>query len=53
VTIWVHAAIAIAVAIERAVEKHVGSTFARRRPAAAERDHRRVLAVLRYLEMAP
>jgi DNA-binding NarL/FixJ family response regulator len=37
---------------ERAVEKHVSSIFAKLRLAPAEGDHRRVLAVLRYLEAA-
>jgi DNA-binding NarL/FixJ family response regulator len=35
---------------ERAVEKHVTSIFQKLRLAAAEEDHRRVLAVLRYLD---
>ncbi len=37
---------------ERAVEKHVTSIFVKLRLAPAEGDHRRVLAVLRYLEAA-
>ena len=35
---------------ERAVEKHVGSIFAKLDLPPSEGDHRRVLAVLRYLE---
>ena len=35
---------------ERAVEKHVGSIFARLDLPPSDADHRRVLAVLRYLE---
>jgi DNA-binding NarL/FixJ family response regulator len=35
---------------ESAVEKHVSSIFAKLRLEPAETDHRRVLAVLRYLE---
>jgi DNA-binding NarL/FixJ family response regulator len=35
---------------ERAVEKHVGSIFAKLDLPPSEADHRRVLAVLRYLE---
>jgi DNA-binding NarL/FixJ family response regulator len=35
---------------QRAVEKHVKSIFQKLRLAPAETDHRRVLAVLRYLE---
>jgi DNA-binding NarL/FixJ family response regulator len=34
----------------RAVEKHVHSIFGKLRLPPAETDHRRVLAVLRYLE---
>ncbi len=37
---------------ERAVEKHVTSILVKLRLAPAEGDHRRVLAVLRYLEAA-
>jgi DNA-binding NarL/FixJ family response regulator len=40
------------VVTERAVEKHVSSIFAKLRLPPAEGDHRRVLAVLRYLEAA-
>jgi DNA-binding NarL/FixJ family response regulator len=35
---------------QRAVEKHVKSIFQKLRLPPAESDHRRVLAVLRYLE---
>jgi len=35
---------------ERAVEKHVGSIFTRLDLPPSDADHRRVLAVLRYLE---
>jgi DNA-binding NarL/FixJ family response regulator len=35
---------------QRAVEKHVKNIFQKLRLAPAETDHRRVLAVLRYLE---
>jgi DNA-binding NarL/FixJ family response regulator len=35
---------------ERAVEKHVANIFAKLGLAPADADHRRVLAVLRYLE---
>jgi DNA-binding NarL/FixJ family response regulator len=35
---------------ERAVEKHVGSIFSKLSLASAPEDHRRVLAVLRFLE---
>jgi len=35
---------------EGAVEKHVSSIFTKLAPPPAEQDHRRVLAVLRYLE---
>jgi DNA-binding NarL/FixJ family response regulator len=38
------------VVTERAVEKHVRNVFLKLRLAPAEDDHRRVLAVLRYLE---
>ena len=40
------------VVTERAVEKHVTSIFAKLDLAPAAEDHRRVLAVLRYLEAA-
>ncbi len=40
------------VVTERAVEKHVSSIFAKLRLPPAEGDHRRILAVLRYLEAA-
>jgi DNA-binding NarL/FixJ family response regulator len=35
---------------ERAVEKHVGNIFAKLGLPPSDADHRRVLAVLRYLE---
>jgi DNA-binding NarL/FixJ family response regulator len=35
---------------QRAVEKHVKSIFQKLRLTPADTDHRRVLAVLRYLE---
>jgi DNA-binding NarL/FixJ family response regulator len=35
---------------ERAVEKHVGNIFTKLGLLPSEADHRRVLAVLRYLE---
>ncbi len=38
------------VVTEGAVEKHVTSIFQKLRLEPAETDHRRVLAVLRYLE---
>ena len=41
---------AILVISERAVEKHVGNIFAKLGLAPSDADHRRVLAVLRYLE---
>src|SRR4051794_35022881 len=40
------------VVTERAVEKHVRAIFQKLRLPPAESDHRRVLAVLRYLEAA-
>ena len=40
----------ILVISERAVEKHVGNIFAKLGLAPSDADHRRVLAVLRYLE---
>jgi DNA-binding NarL/FixJ family response regulator len=40
----------ILVVSERAVEKHVGNIFTRLDLAPSDADHRRVLAVLRYLE---
>jgi len=45
-----NAAIASALVVgEGAVAKHINSIFAKLRLAPADRDHRRVLAVLRYL----
>jgi DNA-binding NarL/FixJ family response regulator len=41
---------ALLVVSERAVEKHVGNIFSKLGLAPSEADHRRVLAVLRYLE---
>jgi DNA-binding NarL/FixJ family response regulator len=41
---------AILVISERAVEKHVGNIFTKLGLAPSDADHRRVLAVLRYLE---
>jgi DNA-binding NarL/FixJ family response regulator len=35
---------------ERAVEKHIGNIFSKLRLPPSDADHRRVLAVLRYLE---
>ena len=44
-------AIAAALVVsERAVEKHVGNIFTKLGLAPSDADHRRVLAVLRYLE---
>jgi|ERR1022692_3831949 DNA-binding NarL/FixJ family response regulator len=40
----------ILVVSERAVEKHVGNMFGKLGLAPSDADHRRVLAVLRYLE---
>ncbi len=40
----------ILVVSERAVEKHVGNIFSKFGLAPSDADHRRVLAVLRYLE---
>ena len=40
----------ILVVSERAVEKHVGNIFSKLGLAPSDADHRRVLAVLRYLE---
>jgi DNA-binding NarL/FixJ family response regulator len=46
-----NAAIAgILVVSDRSVEKHVGNIFSKLGLAASDADHRRVLAVLRYLE---
>ncbi len=45
-----NAAIAAALVVsEGAVAKHINNIFAKLRLAPADRDHRRVLAVLRYL----
>ena len=41
---------AILVVSERAVEKHVSNIFSKLGLAPSDADHRRVLAVLRYLE---
>ena len=41
---------AVLVVSERAVEKHVGNIFSKLGLAPSDADHRRVLAVLRYLE---
>ena len=38
------------VVTERAVEKHISNIFTRLGLAPSDADHRRVLAVLRYLE---
>jgi DNA-binding NarL/FixJ family response regulator len=47
-------AIAAALVVtEGAVEKHVSSIFAKLDLPPAEHDHRRVLAVLRWLEHGP
>jgi DNA-binding NarL/FixJ family response regulator len=40
----------ILVVSERSVEKHVGNIFSKLGLAPSDADHRRVLAVLRYLE---
>jgi DNA-binding NarL/FixJ family response regulator len=42
---------AILVVSERSVEKHVGNIFSKLGLAPSDADHRRVLAVLRYLEL--
>ena len=48
----VNSAIAsILVVSERAVEKYVGNIFSKLGLAPSDTDHRRVLAVLRYLEV--
>jgi len=44
---------AILVLSERSVEKHVGNIFSKLGLAPSDADHRRVLAVLRYLELSP
>jgi DNA-binding NarL/FixJ family response regulator len=41
---------AILVVSERSVEKHIGNIFSKLDLAPSDADHRRVLAVLRYLE---
>jgi DNA-binding NarL/FixJ family response regulator len=38
------------VVTERAVEKHIANIFSKLQLPASDTDHRRVLAVLRYLE---
>ena len=43
----------ILVISERAVEKHISNIFSKLGLAPSDADHRRVLAVLRYLESAP
>jgi DNA-binding NarL/FixJ family response regulator len=49
-----NAAIAASFVIsERAVEKHIANIFTKLGLAASDTDHRRVLAVLRYLNAAP
>lgn len=40
----------IFVVSEQAIEKHVGNIFSKLGRAPSDADHRRVLAVLRYLE---
>lgn len=45
-----NAAIAATLVVtERAVEKHIGNIFAKLELPPSDADHRRVLAVLRYL----
>ena len=36
--------------LERSIEKHVGNIFSKLALAPSDADHRRVLAVLRYLQ---
>jgi DNA-binding NarL/FixJ family response regulator len=51
VEIGANAAIAaILVVSEQSVEKHVGNIFSKLGLALSDADHRRVLAVLRYLQ---
>jgi hypothetical protein len=48
---WTMAFLAAAAAnVARSVEKHVGNIFSKLGLAPSDADHRRVLAVLRYLE---
>ncbi len=48
--VWERSVEKIFVVWERSVEEHVGNIFSKLGLAPSDADHRRVLAVLRYLE---